>query len=42
MLIQLPSILAKSGTTRAFLVLLGIWSVLIAGVLGVTNTFSAQ
>lgn len=42
MLLRLPTILAKSGTTRAVLVRLAAWTFFIAAVLGVSDYFDVQ
>jgi len=42
MLLRLPTILVKSGTTRATLVLLGAWTAFIAVVMGVSNYFDVK
>lgn len=42
MLLRLPTILAKSGTSRAVLVLLAAWTIFIAAVMGVSNYFDVQ
>ncbi|MCE1203237.1 MAG: DUF3365 domain-containing protein [Holophagaceae bacterium] len=42
MLLRLPTILAKSGTTRATLVLLGIWTAFISVVMGVSDYFDVK
>ena len=42
MLLRLPAILAKSRTSRAVLVLLAAWTILIAAVMGVSDYFDVR